>query len=88
MTGGGQKVNLGNGCADEITVPMHELMHAIGFAHEQTRPDRDNFVRLFLHNVDRGIRVIETCSSNDPAFIEMQRSTTTSPRCPTRSSKF
>lgn len=30
---------------------LHELMHTIGFVHEQNREDRDNFVRVMLENV-------------------------------------
>ncbi len=30
---------------------MHELGHALGFYHEHQRPDRDNFVTVFLDNV-------------------------------------
>jgi hypothetical protein len=30
---------------------MHEMMHAIGFVHEHSRPDRDQFVQVLLQNV-------------------------------------
>jgi len=25
---------------------IHEMLHAVGFAHEHTRPDRDAFIRV------------------------------------------
>lgn len=33
---------------------QHELLHALGFNHEQTRSDRDQHVRILLENVERG----------------------------------
>ena len=38
------------GCMDVATV-VHELMHAIGFIHEHSRPDRDRYVKVDLSNV-------------------------------------
>jgi len=42
----------GRGCM-HARVVMHELGHALGFHHEQTRTDRDRFVRVNLRNVER-----------------------------------
>ena len=50
---GPQKLSLEDGCvaSDRPGVAMHELMHAIGFWHEHTRPDRDTYVSVNLDNV-------------------------------------
>lgn len=39
-----------NGCFYSRTI-QHELMHVVGFFHEQSRPDRDDFLQINLANV-------------------------------------
>jgi len=51
--GGKQQLSLGNGCVYTGTI-MHEFLHAIGFYHEQSRPDRDQFVRIVTENIQGG----------------------------------
>ncbi|KAK5919704.1 hypothetical protein CgunFtcFv8_023576 [Champsocephalus gunnari] len=53
--GGKQVVSLArSGCLYHHTV-QHELLHALGFNHEQTRSDRDNHIRVLLQNVVSGM---------------------------------
>ncbi|XP_042265108.1 low choriolytic enzyme-like isoform X1 [Thunnus maccoyii] len=52
--GNSQIVSLSRqGCVFHQIV-QHELLHALGFNHEQTRSDRDRHVRILLQNVIRG----------------------------------
>ncbi|KAM7449676.1 hypothetical protein ABFA07_002352 [Porites harrisoni] len=48
-----QYVNLATGCWHMGTV-AHEIGHALGFFHEQSRPDRDKFVRVLWYNIQQG----------------------------------
>ncbi|XP_037615700.1 high choriolytic enzyme 1-like isoform X2 [Sebastes umbrosus] len=43
-----------HGCVYKDII-QHELLHALGFNHEQTRSDRDNNVRIQLQNVIDGL---------------------------------
>ncbi|CAL8356941.1 unnamed protein product [Lota lota] len=53
--GNSQTVSLSRqGCLYHNTV-QHELLHALGFNHEQTRSDRDNHIRVLLQNVQSGM---------------------------------
>lgn len=52
-TGKEQVVNLGSGCYRKGTV-VHEIAHALGFFHEQSREDRDSFVKINFENIQNG----------------------------------
>ena len=34
--------------------PVHELLHTLGFVHEHTRPDRDDFISVNFDNIEPG----------------------------------
>lgn len=48
--GGGQDLLIAANCFQGRTV-AHEIIHAMGFFHEHSRPDRDNYVTIVLENV-------------------------------------
>ncbi|XP_047494103.1 zinc metalloproteinase nas-4-like [Penaeus chinensis] len=52
--GGAQALSLGPGCI-YVGIVMHEMMHAAGFWHEQSRQDRDNFITINTLNIQNGM---------------------------------
>ena len=55
--GGGQTISVGN--ADGAIVCkhgniVHEIAHSLGFFHEHSRPDRDDFVTVHWDNIEGG----------------------------------
>uniref|UniRef100_A0A3B3WLZ1 Metalloendopeptidase n=1 Tax=Poecilia mexicana TaxID=48701 RepID=A0A3B3WLZ1_9TELE len=51
---GGQFISLEKpGCLEHGTV-QHEVLHALGFHHEQSRSDRDQYVEILFENIKEG----------------------------------
>lgn len=53
MQGGRQVISLGPGC-EAMGIAVHEICHALGLWHEQSREDRDGNVRINWTNIQAG----------------------------------
>ncbi|CAD5225836.1 unnamed protein product [Bursaphelenchus xylophilus] len=51
--GGAQIISIGERC-DKLGIVVHEIGHVVGFWHEHTRPDRDEFVDVVRENILKG----------------------------------
>lgn len=49
----GQQLNLGPGCMYKGTA-IHEFLHALGFFHEQSTYNRDDYVTIHWENIQSG----------------------------------
>uniref|UniRef100_A0A8C7EUZ3 Meprin A subunit n=1 Tax=Neovison vison TaxID=452646 RepID=A0A8C7EUZ3_NEOVI len=50
---GKQQLSIGANC-DRIATVQHEFLHALGFWHEQSRSDRDDYVRIMWDRIQSG----------------------------------
>ncbi|EDO36104.1 predicted protein, partial [Nematostella vectensis] len=48
-----QELSIGSGCNHLGTI-LHEMMHAMGFWHAQSRPDRNQYVEVMWENIQPG----------------------------------
>ena len=55
--GGGQRISIGSGCEYKGIV-IHEIFHALGRWHEQSRPDRDAYITVKYENMKDGMNNI------------------------------
>ncbi|CAJ0583345.1 unnamed protein product, partial [Mesorhabditis spiculigera] len=53
--GGKQSLSLGSGCIQKGII-IHEMMHAVGFFHEQSRTDRDDWITILWNNIQPGMQ--------------------------------
>lgn len=51
-TGYKQSITLSNGCSTGTTI--HEIGHAVGYWHEQSRADRDEHIKIWWENIQTG----------------------------------
>ncbi|XP_071527693.1 zinc metalloproteinase nas-4-like isoform X2 [Panulirus ornatus] len=54
MVGGIQTLNLPRWCLNSFGSTLHEMYHALGFYHEQSRFDRDDYVTIMWQNIQPG----------------------------------
>ncbi|KAK7086372.1 hypothetical protein SK128_012174 [Halocaridina rubra] len=52
--GGRQTINYPQWCLDTHGSTLHEMLHALGFYHEQSRFDRDDYVTIMWQNIQSG----------------------------------
>jgi len=50
-----QKLSLSWGCHYK-SIAVHEIFHALGFEHEQSRHDRDDYIKIIWDNVMQGYK--------------------------------
>ncbi|XP_069034065.1 high choriolytic enzyme 2-like [Embiotoca jacksoni] len=67
---GSQTLSLQRRGCTVFRIVQHELLHALGFHHEQSRSDRDEHVRILWENIKRGkssqFRKVDTRNLNTP----------------------
>lgn len=49
----GQMVSIGERC-DYKAIVQHEVLHVLGFYHEQSRMDRDNYIQIWWDEITEG----------------------------------
>jgi hypothetical protein len=53
MRGGEQQIRISNGAT--VGTVVHECLHSLGVLHEQSRCDRDSFVKIHYENIQAGM---------------------------------
>lgn len=61
---GKQRLSIGANC-DRIATIEHEFLHALGFWHEQSRNDRDDYVQIMWDRITEGREPLKASGSRD-----------------------
>lgn len=48
---GRQSMTLATRCVEQYGSTIHEFMHVLGFHHEQSRLDRDDYIKVLFENI-------------------------------------
>uniref|UniRef100_A0A8C5MAB5 Meprin A subunit n=1 Tax=Leptobrachium leishanense TaxID=445787 RepID=A0A8C5MAB5_9ANUR len=62
----GQELSIGERC-DTKSIVEHEILHALGFYHEQSRSDRDDYVEIWWDEITEGMA--HNFNTYDDSFI-------------------
>lgn len=54
MGDGAQEMNLAEDCFNEIGTILHEFLHCLGFVHQHSSYERDNYINIVWNNIDEG----------------------------------
>lgn len=66
---GKQRLSIGTNC-DRIATIEHEFLHALGFWHEQSRSDRDDYVKIMWDRITEGTEPL-TASRSQTLIIDL-----------------
>lgn len=80
--GGRQELNLQSpGCLTKKGTVEHEMMHALGFLHEQNRWERDKHVTVNYDNIQPGIVNDDNNKCYEPCFRNIYGMNKTISKC-------